>query len=147
MELELVAITQEGKLAKPVAFASPLAAQIIEATTHLYRAVGYEPPWVGYLAFENGTCVGSCGFKSPPRNNRVEIAYFTFPEHERRGIAIRMASELIRLALGQNAWRDSGCANVARRKCLNFHFEEAAVSLNRYRRTPRGWDGLGVAAQ
>ena len=65
----------------------------------LYRAVGYEPPWIGYLAFENSTCVGSCGFKAPPQNNRVEIAYFTFPGHESRGIATRMASELIRMAL------------------------------------------------
>jgi [ribosomal protein S5]-alanine N-acetyltransferase len=99
MELELVAITQDGKLAKPMAFESPLAAETVEATTQLYRAVGYEPPWVGYLAFENGNCVGSCGFKSGPQNNRVEIAYFTFPGYEARGIATGMASELIRLAL------------------------------------------------
>ncbi|MBA3766751.1 MAG: GNAT family N-acetyltransferase [Acidobacteria bacterium] len=101
MELELVAITQDGMLAKPLASLSPLAAEITEATTQLYRSVGYEPPWVGYLAFENGACVGSCGFKSPPQNNRVEIAYFTFPEHESRGVATRMASELISLALGK----------------------------------------------
>jgi ribosomal-protein-alanine N-acetyltransferase len=99
MELELVAIAQDGGLAKAVASASPLAAEIREATTQLYRAIGYEPPWIGYLVFENGTCVGSCAFKSPPRNNRVEIAYFTFPGHESRGIATQMASELIRIAL------------------------------------------------
>ncbi|MGI8897844.1 MAG: GNAT family N-acetyltransferase [Pyrinomonadaceae bacterium] len=76
----------------------PLATEVVEATTQLYRAVGYEPPWGGYLAFENGACVGSCGFKSPPQTNRVEIAYFTFPGHEARGIATQMASELIRIA-------------------------------------------------
>jgi RimJ/RimL family protein N-acetyltransferase len=101
MEFELVAITQNGELTKPVACASPWAAKVVEATVQLYRAVGYEPPWVGYLAFENGMCVGSCGFKSPPQNNRVEIAYFTFPQHESRGVATRMASELVRLALDQ----------------------------------------------
>jgi GNAT superfamily N-acetyltransferase len=100
-ELELVAITAAGELAKPVECDSPWAATIVEATVKLYRAVGYEPPWVGYLAFENDSCVGTCGFKSPPQDNRVEIAYFTFPEHESRGIARRMASELIRLALVQ----------------------------------------------
>jgi RimJ/RimL family protein N-acetyltransferase len=99
MELELVAITQDGELAKPAALVSPQAAEVIEGTTQLYRKVGYEPPWVGYLAFEDSTCVGACGFKSPPQNNRVEIAYFTFPGHESRGVATRMASELIRLAL------------------------------------------------
>jgi RimJ/RimL family protein N-acetyltransferase len=66
--------------------------------TQLYRAVGYEPPWIGYLAVENGVCVGTCGFKSPPQNDRTEIAYFTFPGHESQGVATRMASELTRLA-------------------------------------------------
>jgi RimJ/RimL family protein N-acetyltransferase len=98
MELQLIAITQDGKLAKPVASVSRLASQVVEATTQLYKAVGYEPPWVGYLAVENGSCVGSCGFKSPPKNNQVEIAYFTFPGHESRGVATQMASALIRIA-------------------------------------------------
>ena len=75
-----------------------MAAEVVEATTQLYGSVGYEPPWTGYLAFEDDTCVGACGFKSPPQNNRVEIAYFTFPGHESRGMATQMASELIRLA-------------------------------------------------
>ena len=99
--LQLIAITQEGKLANPVESVPPLAAQIMEATTQLYKAVGYEPPWVGYLALENGSVVGSCAFKSPPENNRVEIAYFTFPGHESRGVATRMASALVRIAINK----------------------------------------------
>jgi RimJ/RimL family protein N-acetyltransferase len=95
--LELIAITEQGALAKPVISLPQVAAEILEVTRQLYRAVGYEPPWTGYLAIEDGTCVGTCGFKSPPQSNRVEIAYFTFPEHESRGVATRMASELIRL--------------------------------------------------
>jgi RimJ/RimL family protein N-acetyltransferase len=98
--LELIAITETGDLARGVAATPHFAAEVVEATTRLYGAVGYEPPWVGYLAIEDGTCVGACGFKSPPQNNRVEIAYFTFPGHESRGVATRMASELVRLALG-----------------------------------------------
>jgi [ribosomal protein S5]-alanine N-acetyltransferase len=97
--MELIAITENGELIKPVPFMPSLAAEIVEATTQLYRTVGYELPWIGYLALEDSTCVGSCGFKSPPQNNRVEIAYFTFPGNESRGVATRMASELIRLAL------------------------------------------------
>jgi RimJ/RimL family protein N-acetyltransferase len=98
MELELIAITQDGTLAKPVASLSPLTVEVVEATTQLYNAVAYEPPWVGYLALENGSCVGTCGFKSPPTDNRVEIAYFTFPGNESKGIATRMASALIQIA-------------------------------------------------
>ncbi len=99
--MELIAITENGELAKLVPPMPPIAAEIVEATTQLYRAVGYEPPWIGYLAIEDSTYVGTCGFKSPPENNRVEIAYFTFPEHESRGVATRMAAELIHLALGK----------------------------------------------
>jgi RimJ/RimL family protein N-acetyltransferase len=99
MKMDLIAITENGELTKPVSSTlSPLAADVIDATMQLYRRVGYEPPWSGYLAVENGICVGTCGFKSPPRNDRTEIAYFTFPGHESRGVATRMASELIRLA-------------------------------------------------
>ncbi len=98
-QLELVAITENGELAKPMPSMPTMAAEVVRATTQLYGAVGYKPPWTGYLAFEDDTCVGACGFKSPPQNNRVEIAYFTFPEYESRGVATRMAAELIRLAL------------------------------------------------
>lgn len=96
--MELIAITENGELAQPSSSLPAIAPEVVEATVKLYGAVGYEPPWIGYLAFEDDTCVGACGFKSPPENNRVEIAYFTFPEHESRGVATRMATELVRLA-------------------------------------------------
>jgi RimJ/RimL family protein N-acetyltransferase len=97
--LELIAVTENGQLAKPMSSTPQIVAEIVGATTQLYRAVGYEPPWIGYLAIEEDTCVGFCGFKSPPQNNRVEIAYFTFPEYESHGVATQMAAELIRMAL------------------------------------------------
>ena len=97
--MELIAIKESGEIAKPITSTPQVAAEVVEAMTQLYRAVGYEPPWIGYLAIENGICVGMCGFKSPPQDNRVEIAYFTFPGHESRGVATQMAAELIRLAL------------------------------------------------
>jgi ribosomal-protein-alanine N-acetyltransferase len=96
--LDLIAITESGAPAKPLPSTPEMAAEVVQAMTQLYRAVGYEPPWIGYLAIENGECVGTCGFKSPPQDHRVEIAYFTFPEYESRGIATRMAAELIRMA-------------------------------------------------
>ena len=95
--MELIAITESGETERPVPPA-PAAAEVVEATTRMYGEVGYEPPWVGYLAVEGGACVGACSFKSPPRDGRVEIAYFTFPGHESRGVATRMAAELVRLA-------------------------------------------------
>jgi len=97
--VEFIAITENGEMAKPVSSPHQVVADVAGAMSQMYRAVGYEPPWIGYLAIEDDICVGTCGFKSPPQNNRVEIAYFTFPEYESRGVATRMAAELIRLAL------------------------------------------------
>ena len=65
--------------------------------------VGYERPWLGYFVLDDLTCIGTCGFKGPPADNRVEIAYFTFPEYERRGYATRMARELVELARNANS--------------------------------------------
>ena len=98
MHLELIAITESGEPAKTLPSKPVIVAEVVHATTRMYRASGYERPWIGYLAIENGECVGTCGFKSPPHNNRVEIAYFTFPGYESRGIATRMATELTRMA-------------------------------------------------
>ena len=53
---------------------------------------------MGYLVLENDTIVGTCAFRSPPRNGEVEIAYFTFPEFEGRGFATEMARHLIQIA-------------------------------------------------
>jgi RimJ/RimL family protein N-acetyltransferase len=64
----------------------------------MYRQTGFFPPWIGYLAAVDGQIVGSCAFKSPPREDRVEIAYFTFPRHEGQGIATEMARQLIDIA-------------------------------------------------
>jgi RimJ/RimL family protein N-acetyltransferase len=70
----------------------------MKSTAELYANVGYVPPWIGYLAIEGNKCVGTCAFKYPPHENRVEIAYFTFPGHEGRSIATRMAKALIEIA-------------------------------------------------
>lgn len=73
-------------------------AEIFRATVKLYESVGFKEPWVCYLAVFESTPVGTCGFKSPPCNGRVEIAYFTFPEFEGRGFATAMAAQLITIA-------------------------------------------------
>ena len=72
--------------------------QVVEATLDLYQRKGYETPWIGYLALEHDRCVGTCGFAGPPTNDdEIEIAYFTFPGNEGKGIATRMARSLIEL--------------------------------------------------
>lgn len=66
---------------------------------HLQR-VPRAAPFGAYLAIEktNSTAVGACAFVTGPREREVEIAYFTFPAHEGRGIATAMTLELVRIA-------------------------------------------------
>jgi RimJ/RimL family protein N-acetyltransferase len=67
----------------------------------MYRATGFEPPWIGYLAVTERQAVGTCAFKTAPAEGCVEIAYFTFPAYEGRGIATAMARRLVELARGR----------------------------------------------
>jgi ribosomal-protein-alanine N-acetyltransferase len=96
--LRLIAITAEGQPATPVGEMPEIAAEVMAATADMYRTSGFEPPWTGYLAVSDGRIVGTCAFKCAPVDESVEIAYFTFPEFEGRGIATAMATELIAIA-------------------------------------------------
>lgn len=59
--------------------------------------MGFTSPWVGYLALRGSEVVGTCAFTGPPKNGRVEIAYFTFAEFEGQGVATSMAKSLIEI--------------------------------------------------
>ncbi len=96
--MELVEITENGTSSKSISDLSDLIKAVMSSTAELYASVGYVPPWIGYLAFEENMCVGTCAFKSPPENRRVEIAYFTFPGHEGQSVATRMAQALVQMA-------------------------------------------------
>ena len=93
--LRLVPIARDGQVAA-LAEDEPGAVQdVIAQTISLYRRRGFEPPWIGYLAAEQGAWVGTCGFAGPPRDGEVEIAYYTFAHNEGRRIASRMAAALL----------------------------------------------------
>lgn len=75
-----------------------MASEALRATAELYARAGFEEPWIGYLALADEIPVGTCGYKSKPRGGRIEIAYFTFLEHEGRGYASAMAAQLVAIA-------------------------------------------------
>lgn len=62
-----------------------------------YERVGYNIPWIGYLAEHDGKYVGSCGFKGSPNNNMVEIAYLTFDDFRQQGYATMMCEAMCNL--------------------------------------------------
>jgi len=97
--MKLIEINSKGELVREIQNLPEIATDVLSSTKQLYEIKGYSPPWGGYLAIEDGICVGTCGFKSVPYKNRVEIAYYTFPGNEGRGVATRMTRCLIDIAL------------------------------------------------
>jgi len=96
--MNLVAINRDGTVPEFAGHIPDVGRSAIQSTVQLYSRVGWLHPWIGYLAVEGGACVGTCAFTRAPRDNAVEIAYFTFPGHEGGGVATRMALSLISLA-------------------------------------------------
>src|SRR6185295_19307384 len=96
--MHLIPISREGSVRLSEVILPELAMSVIAQTVQLYARRGYVEPWVGYLAVEGGKCVGACGFTSPPVGEVAEIAYFTFPDFEKRGVATRMAQRLSSIA-------------------------------------------------
>ena len=96
--MDLFEITPSGKSGLAGVDLARVSPEAAEATREMYALTGFVSPWVAYFAAEGGQPVGFCAFKSPPVAGRVEIAYHTFPAHEGRGMATRMARSLMELA-------------------------------------------------
>lgn len=74
----------------------------LEMSVLFYVKVGYRVPWIGYYASMNNKFVGAAGFKGKPINDKVEIAYGTFPAFQKMGIGTEMCRQLVMLALTTN---------------------------------------------
>ena len=57
------------------------------------------PPWTGYMIHRDHEIVGQCAFKYPPKNGKVEIAYYTYGEYQGEGIATEACRQLVLKAL------------------------------------------------
>jgi len=100
--MHLIPIPRDGNVSLSGITLPEVATSVIASTVQLYARGGYVEPWLGYLAIEGGKCVGGCGFTSPPADDVVEIAYFTYPDFEGRGVATHMAQRLISIAQEYN---------------------------------------------
>lgn len=98
--MKLVEINADGTLSGGARPLHDAAREAVASTMELYSRVGWSRPWIGYLALEDEAWVGTCAFTHAPRDGVVEIAYFTFPGHEGRGVATRMAERLMSIATG-----------------------------------------------
>ena len=65
-----------------------------------YRKVGYNKPWIGYLATIDGQeIIGAGGYKGRPKDGKVEIAYGTFEKYQGQGIGTEICRQLVLLSL------------------------------------------------
>jgi [ribosomal protein S5]-alanine N-acetyltransferase len=100
MSFSLIRCGIDGLPVVPISLVSDAIRSTYAATADLYRRVGFVEPWVSYIAVNSGQAVGGGAFVGSPRENRVEIAYFTLPEFEERSYATQTATELIAIARG-----------------------------------------------
>jgi RimJ/RimL family protein N-acetyltransferase len=77
----------------------PLFVEPVLLTLDFYKETGYIEPWIGYYVQEGDTIIGSAGFKGPPINNTVEIAYGTFEEYRRMGVGTAICRKLVELVI------------------------------------------------
>jgi RimJ/RimL family protein N-acetyltransferase len=62
-------------------------------------------PWMHGFSIvhrDTGRTIGGCGFKGPPADGVVEIAYSIDPEHQGNGYATEAAAALTNFAFAQN---------------------------------------------
>ncbi len=94
----LVGCGRDGRPLEPLGDLPEAILEGCRATAAFYDQVGFEPPWIGYIALDGGQAVGGGAFVGPPADGRVEIAYFTLPPLQSRGHAGRTAAALIAIA-------------------------------------------------
>lgn len=76
----------------------PHASMILQHQDDYYASIGFNPPWISYFAYSDAELAGVCSFKGGPKQGKVEIAYFTFPEQEGQGYGTQMCAALLALA-------------------------------------------------
>jgi ribosomal-protein-alanine N-acetyltransferase len=96
--VELLPIDQQGGVPLAMDRFPDFVRENCKAMAPYYEIVGFEPPWIGYISVADGLPVGGGAFKGPPRENRVEIAYYSVPELEGQGFASATARALITIA-------------------------------------------------
>src|SRR5690606_3252620 len=72
-------------------------AEVLDMYRPLYARTGIQAPWTGYFVRFGGRIAGTCGFAGLPADGEIEIAYWTFPEFEGKGIAQAACGELLEI--------------------------------------------------
>ncbi|MFI5154120.1 MAG: GNAT family N-acetyltransferase, partial [Chitinophagales bacterium] len=113
----------------------PICKDGIHASIEYYKTVGFNPPWVGYFVKMNNDFVGSAGYKGKPVNHKIEIAYGTFPEFQRRGVATAICREMVNLALETDP-----SLIISARTLPEFNYSTKVLMKNGFKFSGAVWD-------
>lgn len=79
--------------------ANPLCKESLYISVEFYKKIGYTEPWICYYVQKENELVGTAAFKGQPVNGKVEIAYGTFEQYRKQGIATEVCRMLVNLSL------------------------------------------------
>jgi ribosomal-protein-alanine N-acetyltransferase len=79
-------------------YASEDCQALLSMWEEYYPTIGFNLPWVGYVVKQGGKVIGSCAFTGQPLNKRAEVSYWTFKEHEGKGIGSWACKQLVNIA-------------------------------------------------
>src|SRR5580693_3798476 len=79
-------------------YLNPACQELFKIYADYYQKIGFNPPWIAYFIIRDNQVVGTCSFTGQPRDRKIEIAYYTFKEFERQGIASFACRELISIS-------------------------------------------------
>lgn len=91
-------ILQQNEDKTATLFESADCQTLLEMYDEYYPIIGFNLPWVAYLIVRENQVVGTCGFTGQPKDNKVEIAYWTFKEFEGQGVASFACKEHVQIA-------------------------------------------------
>ena len=124
----------------------PVARQVAQSSLEFMRTFSLETPaeWFGYLVVEGATqeTVGVASFKGPPVDGALELAFYTFPGFEGRGIATEMVRFLLQRArelpkvksvIAYTAPDNSTAAHILEKLAFRFTGEERDQTLTVWR--------------
>ena len=97
----------------------------------VYSSAGADAWTLGYsvVRVEDGVEVGHGGFKGPPKDGVVEIAYGIYPDYEGRGYATEAARALVVVAFGSEAVQVVMAHTIERRNASARVLEKAGFGL------------------
>jgi RimJ/RimL family protein N-acetyltransferase len=114
-----------------------VAQGVAQSSLEFMRTFSLETPshWFGHFAIEaeSQEMVGVCTLKGPPDGGTVEMAYYTFPGFEERGIATAMARFVlerarvlpgVKVVMARTPPGFDGAARVAEKIGMRFVDEE-----------------------